>query len=76
MELKVASTTTTTIVRSPTTTTVKKARDSTCRGVSVFWLPVILLLFVLIAAKSAWVQFFHAPALDASNLNPRNDVGE
>jgi peptidoglycan glycosyltransferase len=33
---------------------------------------VILLLFVVIAAQSAWVQFFHAPALDASNLNPRN----
>lgn len=33
---------------------------------------VILLLFVLIAAQSAWVQFFHAPALNASPLNPRN----
>jgi peptidoglycan glycosyltransferase len=34
---------------------------------------VILLLFVLIAAQSAWVQFFHAPALDASTQNPRNN---
>jgi peptidoglycan glycosyltransferase len=33
---------------------------------------VILLLFVVIAAQSAWVQFFHASALNASNLNPRN----
>lgn len=35
---------------------------------------VILLLFVLIAAQSAWVQFFHAPALNASPLNPRNST--
>src|ERR1019366_7171531 len=33
---------------------------------------VILLLFVLIAAQSAWVQFFHSPALNASIENPRN----
>ncbi len=33
---------------------------------------VILLLFVLIVAQSAWVQFFHAPALNASSENPRN----
>jgi peptidoglycan glycosyltransferase len=35
---------------------------------------VILLLFVVLAAQSAWVQFFHAPALDASTLNPRNNT--
>lgn len=35
---------------------------------------VILLLFVVIAAQSAWVQFFHAPALNASTLNPRNNT--
>lgn len=34
---------------------------------------VILLLFVVIAAQSAWVQFFHAPALNQSSLNPRNN---
>lgn len=33
---------------------------------------VILLLFVLVAAQSANVQFFRAKALDASPLNPRN----
>jgi peptidoglycan glycosyltransferase len=31
----------------------------------------ILVLFVLAAGMSAWIQFFHAPALDASSLNPR-----
>jgi peptidoglycan glycosyltransferase len=31
----------------------------------------ILVLFVLVAAQSAWIQFFHAPALDASSENPR-----
>jgi peptidoglycan glycosyltransferase len=33
---------------------------------------IILLLFVLIAAQAVWVQFFHAPALNASIQNPRN----
>lgn len=31
----------------------------------------ILVVFVLVAAQSAWIQFFHAPALDASSENPR-----
>jgi penicillin-binding protein A len=35
---------------------------------------VILVLFVVIAAQSAWVQFVHAPALNASSLNPRNST--
>lgn len=34
---------------------------------------VILLLFVVVAAQSAYIQYFHAPALDASVSNPRND---
>jgi cell division protein FtsI/penicillin-binding protein 2 len=33
-----------------------------------------MVLFVLVVGQSAWVQFFHAPALDKSTLNPRNDV--
>ncbi|MGC1418508.1 MAG: penicillin-binding transpeptidase domain-containing protein [Acidimicrobiales bacterium] len=35
---------------------------------------VILLLFVVVAAQSAWVQFFHATALNHSSLNPRNNT--
>jgi peptidoglycan glycosyltransferase len=35
---------------------------------------VILLLFVLVAAQSANLQFFRAKALDASPINPRNAV--
>jgi peptidoglycan glycosyltransferase len=35
---------------------------------------VILLLFVVVAAQSAWVQFFHATALDHSSQNPRNNT--
>ncbi len=35
---------------------------------------VILLLFVVVAAQSAWVQFFHASALNRSSLNPRNNT--
>ena len=31
----------------------------------------ILLLFVVVAAQSAYIQYFRAPALDASPLNPR-----
>lgn len=37
---------------------------------------VILVLFVVIAAQSAWVQFVHAPALNASPLNPRNSTSD
>ena len=33
---------------------------------------VILLLFVLVAAQAANIQFFRAKALDASTINPRN----
>jgi penicillin-binding protein A len=32
---------------------------------------VILLLFVIVAAQAASIQFFRAPSLDASPLNPR-----
>lgn len=32
----------------------------------------ILLLFVLAAGQAAWVQYFHAPVLNASGENPRN----
>jgi peptidoglycan glycosyltransferase len=35
---------------------------------------VLLALFVLVFAQSAWVQIFHANALDHSTLNPRNNV--
>lgn len=35
---------------------------------------MLLVLFIGIAAQSAWVQFFHAPALNASTLNPRNNT--
>lgn len=35
---------------------------------------VILLLFVVIAGQSANLQFFRAKSLDASPLNPRNNV--
>jgi peptidoglycan glycosyltransferase len=35
---------------------------------------VILLLFVVVAAQSANLQFFRAKALDASPINPRNEV--
>jgi peptidoglycan glycosyltransferase len=35
---------------------------------------VVMILFVLVVGQSAWVQFFHASALDKSSLNPRNDV--
>ena len=34
----------------------------------------VLLLFVVVAAQAANVQFFRASALDKSNLNPRNYV--
>jgi peptidoglycan glycosyltransferase len=33
-----------------------------------------MILFALVIGQSAWVQFFHASALDKSSLNPRNDV--
>jgi peptidoglycan glycosyltransferase len=33
---------------------------------------IILVLFVLVAAQAASIQFLRAPALDASNQNPRN----
>lgn len=33
-----------------------------------------MILFALVVGQSAYVQFFHAKALDASTLNPRNDV--
>src|ERR1700677_4734950 len=32
-----------------------------------------MLFFPALAAQSAWVQFFHASALDKSTLNPRNN---
>ena len=35
---------------------------------------VIAVLFVVLAGQSLWVQWFHASALDASSLNPRNNV--
>jgi penicillin-binding protein A len=35
---------------------------------------VITVLFVVVAGQSLWVQWFHASALDASPLNPRNNV--
>ena len=31
----------------------------------------ILVLFILVAAQSSYVQFFHAQSLDNSSLNPR-----
>jgi peptidoglycan glycosyltransferase len=34
----------------------------------------ILLLFVVVAAQSAYVQYFHAPALAQSAENPRNNT--
>lgn len=33
-----------------------------------------MLLFVVVAGQSLWVQWFHASALNASPLNPRNNV--
>ena len=33
-----------------------------------------MLLFVLVAVQSSWVQLFHAQALDNSPINPRNNV--
>lgn len=35
---------------------------------------VICALFVVVAGQSLWVQWFHAAALNASPLNPRNNV--
>ncbi|HTT59776.1 MAG TPA: penicillin-binding transpeptidase domain-containing protein, partial [Acidimicrobiales bacterium] len=35
---------------------------------------VVMFLFALVVGQAAYVQFFHAKALDASTLNPRNDV--
>jgi peptidoglycan glycosyltransferase len=35
---------------------------------------VITVLFMVVAGQSLWVQWFHASALDASPLNPRNNV--
>jgi peptidoglycan glycosyltransferase len=35
---------------------------------------VITVLFVVVAGQSLWVQWFHAAALNASPLNPRNNV--
>jgi peptidoglycan glycosyltransferase len=35
---------------------------------------VILVLFTVVAAQAAWIQYFHASALDASDINPRNNV--
>jgi peptidoglycan glycosyltransferase len=35
---------------------------------------VITVLFVGVAALSLWVQWFHAAALNASTLNPRNNI--
>lgn len=35
---------------------------------------VVMILFLLVVGQSAWVQFFHASALDKSPLNPRNYV--
>ncbi len=34
---------------------------------------VILLLFLVVAGQSLWVQYFHASALSQSPLNPRNN---
>jgi penicillin-binding protein A len=35
---------------------------------------VITVLFVVVAGQSLWVQWFHASALNASSLNPRNNI--
>jgi peptidoglycan glycosyltransferase len=35
---------------------------------------VITVLFAVVAGQSLWVQWFHAAALNASPLNPRNNV--
>lgn len=35
---------------------------------------VIIVLFVVVAGQSLWVQWFHAAALNASPINPRNNV--
>jgi peptidoglycan glycosyltransferase len=35
---------------------------------------VITVLFMVVAGQSLWVQWFHAAALNASPLNPRNNV--
>ena len=35
---------------------------------------VILVLFATVAGQSLWIQRFHAAALDASPINPRNNV--
>jgi penicillin-binding protein A len=34
----------------------------------------IFLLFAVLVAQSAYIQYFHAPALNASPLNPRNNL--
>jgi penicillin-binding protein A len=34
----------------------------------------MMVLFAAIVGQSAWVQFFHASALDKSTLNPRNNT--
>jgi peptidoglycan glycosyltransferase len=33
----------------------------------------MMILFAAVVGQSAWVQFFHASALDKSSLNPRNN---
>jgi hypothetical protein len=35
---------------------------------------IITVLFMVVAGQSLWVQWFHAAALNASPLNPRNNV--
>ncbi len=35
---------------------------------------VILVSFLVVVAQAAWIQGFHAAALDRSTLNPRNNV--
>jgi peptidoglycan glycosyltransferase len=35
---------------------------------------LLLILFVVLASQSLWIQLFHAQALDNSPLNPRNNV--
>jgi peptidoglycan glycosyltransferase len=42
------------------------------RRISIF-ATLIFLLFVIVAAQSTYIQFFHAASLDASPLNPRNN---
>ncbi len=36
----------------------------------------LLILFLVVAGQAAYIQFFHAKALDASSLNPRNITGQ